>query len=135
MAAHLASQLTSIPDCIIPVPLHPKRLCQRGFNQAQELANLISKILNIGIHADIVERFQNKPPQITLSKKLRLKNMRGVFRITNNTPQGHVLIIDDVMTTGATANELARILKRQGASRVDIAVVARTGDNAETLHN
>jgi ComF family protein len=135
MAAHLANQLASIPDYIIPVPLHPKRLYQRGFNQAQELAKPISKILNIGIHSNIVERFQNKPPQTTLSKKQRLKNMRDVFRMANNAPQGHVLILDDVMTTGATTNELARMLKRKGASRVDIAVIARVGDTTETLHN
>jgi len=135
MAAHLASQLASTPDYIIPVPLHPKRLYQRGFNQAQELAKPISKTLNIGIHSNIVERFQNKPPQTTLSRKLRLKNMQDVFRMANNAPQSHALILDDVMTTGATTNELARMLKRKGVSRVDIAVVARVGDTTGALHN
>ena len=131
MVDHLLNLLDSSPDIIIPVPLHPRRLSERGFNQAKELARPISKGLNIKICSDSVERFSNKPPQTTLSRKQRLKNTRGAFRVRDNLSKGHILIVDDVMTTGATVNELARILKRGGVERIDIITLARAGDNAE----
>jgi ComF family protein len=131
MLEYLLGLQESSPDTIIPVPLHPRRLRERGFNQAHELARPISKGLSIEVCPTGIERFHERPPQITLSRKQRLKNTRGVFRVHNNFPKGHVLIIDDVMTTGATVNELARILKLEGVERVDILTLARAGDNAE----
>ena len=135
MADHLLNLLDSSPDIIVPVPLHPRRVTERGFNQARELARPISKGLNIKICPDVIERFRNKPPQTTLSRKQRLKNTRGTFRVRDNLPKGHILIVDDVMTTGATVNELARILKHEGVERVDIITLARAGDVAESMDN
>ncbi len=135
MADHLLNLLDSSPDIIVPVPLHPRRVTERGFNQARELARPISKGLNIKIYPNVIERFRNKPPQTTLSRKQRLKNTRGTFRVRDNLPKGHILIVDDVMTTGATVNELARILKHEGVERVDIITLARAGDVAESMDN
>ncbi len=134
MADHLLNLLDSAPDIIIPVPLHPRRLRERGFNQARELARPMSRGLNIEVRTDIIERFRDKPPQVTLSRKQRLKNTCGTFRLRDNPPKGHILIIDDVMTTGATVDELAKVLKREGVEKVDIITLARAGDTAESIN-
>jgi ComF family protein len=132
MIDDLLLRLDSMPDIILPVPLHPQRLRERGFNQAYELARFVSAELNVEISA-AVERCRDGQPQIALSRKHRIKNIHGVFRVHDQgaMTKSHVLIIDDVMTTGATVNELARILKQAGAARVDVVTLARAGDIVE----
>lgn len=128
MAEYLLNQMDASPEAIIPVPLHPRRMRERGFNQACELARTINKRWDIKVRSSAVERLQDNPPQVTLSRKQRLINTRGAFRICERLPKRHLLIIDDVMTTGATVNELARILKHEGIERVDVLTLARAED-------
>lgn len=118
-------------DIIIPMPLHSTRLKERGFNQSLEIAKAIAKHHNISIDSVSCQKIKNTPPQASLPLKERKRNMRGAFEITNIKHQAtikgkHVAIIDDVMTTGASLNELAKTLKKAGAKQVECWVIART---------
>jgi len=118
-------QLT-LPEAIIPVPLHHKRQFQRGFNQSDEIARTLSKSLNCKLDRKLLKRMQNNRHQSGLNAKQRRQNVRGVFQLANNKPAyRHVAVVDDVMSTGSTVNEIARVLKRAGITRVDVWVVAR----------
>lgn len=116
------------PDALLPVPLARKRLRQRGFNQAQMLADWLSAALSIPVDTKLLSRVQDTPSQQKLDAASRRRNLRQAFAVTDE-PQivgRHVAVIDDVLTTGATAEALARLLKRSGAERVDIYCLART---------
>jgi len=128
LADALAKCITSKPDFIIAVPLHPTRLRERGFNQSQLLAVRISKQLGIPLLTDACQRVRDTPPQSSLPWKERDKNIRNAFSMEpDGRVQGkHVAIMDDVMTTGASLGEIARTLKLAGASEVSAWVVART---------
>ncbi len=115
---------SSLPQTIIPVPLHPKRTRQRGFNQALEIAKQLNKSLPISISKQLVSRVINTAPQLNLSAKERHKNLKLAFKI-NRPPPNHCAILDDVMTTGSTAQVIANELKKAGAKQVDIWCVAR----------
>lgn len=124
----MAAQLVDIgekPDCIIPVPLHPRRYRERGFNQALEIARHVSRELAIALDYQSCVRSRDTRHQIELPAKQRRRNLRQAFRVIQPVAYRHVAIIDDVMTTGATVNALAGELKRHGVSRVDIWVCAR----------
>ena len=110
-------------DLIIPMPMHPARLKERGFNQALEIAKVFS-----GNKLDYTSAIRQKltPPQASLPFKARVKNIKGAFAINNSLTGKRVAIVDDVMTTGASLNELAKTLKKAGASHVECWVVART---------
>jgi len=110
---------------VLPVPLHPRRLAQRGYNQAKELARPLPKTGSPEMHCDC-RRVRYTEAQSTLDRKQRSRNLRGIFRVTTSLKNQQVLLVDDVMTTGATLNELATELKHAGASRVEAIVVART---------
>jgi ComF family protein len=115
-----------LPDCFLPVPLHTSRLRQRGFNQSIEISRVLARKTGIPIEIDAVERQRRTVSQTDLDAKQRRKNVRGVFRVSSRMlDYKHVLIIDDVMTTGATVNELARVLKRHGVERVGVLCIAR----------
>jgi len=111
---------------IMPMPMHAVRLKQRGFNQALEIARLISKQTNIALDYQICQRQKLTPPQATLPLKDRVKNIRGVFRCEKNLQGQRIALVDDVMTSGASLNELAKTLKQAGASHVECWVIART---------
>jgi len=113
------------PELLIPMPLHRQRLRERGFNQSMELARLISKQTGIPIDANSCSRTRNTEPQSTLSAKGKEKNVKNAFAVIQPIKAKHVAIVDDVMTSGHTVNELARTLKRAGISRVDVWVMAR----------
>ncbi len=114
------------PDLLIPVPLHYLRMVTRGFNQAWEVANHVSKILGIPVLGTSLRRRKNTVAQSGLSRKQRRKNVRGAFYWHARLPSGcHVALIDDVMTTGTTVNECARVLRNAGAKQVDVWVTAR----------
>lgn len=115
-----------LPELIVPVPMHPGRQRQRGFNQALEIARPLARHFNIPLAADLCERHLDTAPQRELPAKRRAANVRNAFRLRRPLNAGHVAIIDDVMTTGATANELAKLLKRHGAEHVQVWVLART---------
>ncbi len=121
----------STPQQLMPVPLHPNRLQQRGFNQSLELAHCISQRLGIPVNDKACSRQLDTPHQQGLSAKQRRRNLRHAFRINrdqlNRTgPYLHVALIDDVMTTGTTAQILAVQLRQAGVDRVDIWCLART---------
>ncbi len=113
------------PECIIPVPLHSSRYRERGFNQAAEIAGVVSKNLNIPLAVDYCIRHKNTPQQTKLPAKVRRKNVSQAFSVKKNISAKHVTILDDVMTTGSTARSLATALKRAGVEWVDVWVCAR----------
>ncbi len=113
------------PDCIIPIPLHKSRYRERGFNQALEIARTVSQKLQIPVNHRCCVRHKATAQQTGLTAKKRRQNIRRAFSIVKPLFPSHVAILDDVMTTGATANELATALKRAGVSRVDVWVCAR----------
>ena len=114
------------PDCIIAMPLHPVRLRERGFNQSLQLARHIGRQLDLPVLPFACQRVRNTASQSTLPWKERGKNMRKAFACSADVAGKHVAIVDDVMTTGATLNELALVLLNAGASEVSSWVVART---------
>lgn len=128
LADALARRISAKPDCIVAMPLHPARLRERGFNQSLLLARQISRRQDIPLLANTCERIRNTPPQSSLPWKERDKNMRQAFACKPGADvRGkHVAIVDDVMTTGASIGELARVLKQAGANEVSAWVVART---------
>ena len=111
-------------QCLIPVPLHPKRLRQRGFNQAAELSKLLAKQLKIPCELRLCSKVINTVPQVSVNSDERRKNLRQAFR-SKAIPYQQVTLVDDLVTTGSTANELARILKQEGVARVDLWCCAR----------
>lgn len=116
------------PDVIVPVSLHPKRLRKRGFNQAVVVSRPLAKRLGILLDVDTLIRAADPGPQVDRERKDRIQAVKGIFDVKN--PQKikgkQVLLIDDVLTTGATVNECARVLKKNGASRVEVLTIART---------
>lgn len=114
------------PDCIIPVPLHPQRLRQRGYNQALELARPLSRAWGIELQPQLLRRQRATQPQSELDAIARRRNLRNAFAV----PAGielprHVALVDDVMTTGSTLAECTRTLTRAGVKRVDVWALAR----------
>jgi len=113
------------PDCLIPVPLHPLRYRERGFNQAVEIAKTAGIALNIQVNTRSCVRLKDTPHQTGLSAKQRRKNLSKAFGVLAPVTARRVAIIDDVMTTGSTAEMLAKALKKAGVERVDVWVCAR----------
>jgi len=113
------------PEVVLPVPLHPARLRHRGFNQALELARPAADWLNLKPDTDGVERVRNTQSQTTLKLKDRRKNLRGAFRANRDYAGKSVAIVDDVMTTGQTVENLARSLLQAGAREIRVWVIAR----------
>lgn len=114
-----------IPGVIIPVPLHRGRLRQRGYNQALELARPVARALGVEIDAHACVRTRATPSQVSLDAALRRRNVRGAFDLVRTPAYRHVAVVDDVMTTGSTVAEIARLLRRAGTERVDVWVCAR----------
>ncbi len=113
-------------DLIVPMPLHRRRLQERGFNQAVELARPLARKWALPIELAAVERCLDTQPQAGLPWAARRANLRGAFACHGKLAGGSVLVIDDVMTTGATLDALAQVLRQNGAERVSNLVVART---------
>jgi ComF family protein len=127
LASRLAARDASLPGLLVPVPLHHTRLRERGFNQATELARGIGRQLHIKTGHRLCMRNRKTEPQSLLTHNARRLNLRNAFTVTADRVPGHIAIIDDVMTTGHTASELARVLKRAGAEQVEVWVIARAG--------
>jgi ComF family protein len=126
LADALASRITTRPDYIVAMPLHPLRLRERGFNQSHLLAQRLAKHFGISLLSDVCSRTRNTPPQSSLPWQERGKNMRGAFNCSADLTGKHIAIVDDVMTTGTTIEELARTLRHSGAIKVSAWVLART---------
>ncbi len=102
-----------LPQVLIAVPLHNKRLRQRGFNQAWLIAQALSKRLDIPLVDNMLFRVRETRPQAGLSGKLRRKNLKGAFELSSEFCWQRVALIDDVVTTGTTVDEIASLLQRQ----------------------
>jgi ComF family protein len=125
LADAIEKKAVELPDVILPVPLYKKRLRQRGYNQSTELARPVANRLDLPLDLQSVIRVRDTQSQTGLDKKQRRKNMRAAFEVIEPLHVKHVAIIDDVVTTTSTVNELARILKRAGVMRVDVWSIAR----------
>jgi ComF family protein len=113
-------------DLILPLPLHPARLAERGFNQAAEIGKALSRLTGVAMEAQLARRVRDTAPQTELPWRARAANMRHAFACEQDLSGLSIAVVDDVMTTGATLDEFARTLKRAGAARVQNWVVART---------
>lgn len=111
---------------VVPVPLSFERAQQRGFNQSNQIARAIAAAGGGRLSTDRLLRVRHAPPQQSLSLKQRRGNVRGAFAVKADVAGKSVLVVDDVMTSGSTLDEVARVLKQAGASRVHNLVVART---------
>nr|WP_321513710.1 ComF family protein [uncultured Pseudodesulfovibrio sp.] len=121
------AQHTRMPDIIVPVPLHTRRLLWRGFNQSLEISKIIGKTFELPVLKDGLTRIRNTPPQTRFGHKERMENIRNAFAARAKCmAEKTVLLVDDVYTTGATLRECARTVKQAGALGVDILVLART---------
>lgn len=126
LCEYAANTESKYPDVLIPVPLHNWRMIKRGFNQAYELGFYISRVLDIPLLTTSLRRHRNTQAQSGLSRTQRRKNVRGAFYWHGSKQAGkHIALIDDVMTTGTTVSECARVLKNAGAKQVDVWVTAR----------
>ena len=138
LAAVLAQRLVAAveaagsarPDLLLPVPLGPARLRERGYNQAWELARRVARALDCRCDARLLLRIKDTAQQLALPRARRADNVRGAFLVEPSRAgelRGRdVALVDDVLTTGATAAEIARVLKLAGAANVQVWVLART---------
>ena len=126
----LASRLSALSppskdSIVIPVPLAFERIRQRGFNQSHHIARAFAATVGLPLVTDRLLRVRHTAPQQTLALSERQRNVRGAFAVEGSV-SGHVFVVDDVMTTGSTLNEAARVLKQAGASQIHNLIVART---------
>lgn len=120
----LALRDERMPDALVPVPLHARRLASRGYDQSLELARPLAHALGVELRTDLLQRTRATRPQTELRAKARRRNLQGAFRAMGDVP-GYVALLDDVMTTGNTLGECALALREAGAERVEAWVVAR----------
>jgi len=123
--AEKLSAISDKPEQIIPVPLHAQRYHRRGFNQAIEIARPIARMLDIPLNLTCCRRTRNTAPQAQLSAKERKSNLKNAFSIVKAPAVNHVALLDDVVTTGSTVDELARALRKAGIERIDVWACAR----------
>jgi len=120
----------ALPDLLCPVPLGPRRLAQRGYNQALEIARPLARSLGVALHARLVARTRETAAQSSVAPEDRRANIAGAFAVPAPAlalVRGrHIGVVDDVMTSGGTLDEMAATLKRHGAARVSNLVFART---------
>lgn len=114
------------PELIIPMPLHPQRLRERGYNQALEIARPLAKKLRIPLALKVCQRVIATAPQASIPAEERRKNVKQAFQVSPDLKARHVAIVDDVVTTGSTVTELTRALREAGVKRVDVWCCART---------
>lgn len=123
------------PDLVVPIPIHWRRRWSRGTNSAALLAENLARRLAVPLGGRVLRRRRNTPPQFSLPPSRRWSNVRQAFSVKKGYPLGttHVLLVDDILTTGATCSEAARMLKRAGAARVTVAVAARAFDTRPSV--
>jgi ComF family protein len=135
--AEAGSELIADADVLVPVPLHRWRLLWRKFNQAAMLANEVGRLTGTPVDPFAVRRSKSTRPQVGLSEAARRRNLAGAFEVPKRARAGiegrKVLLIDDVFTTGSTVAACARVLKRSGAARVDVLVLAMVIDGESDL--
>ena len=117
-----------LPEIIVPVPLHPTRQRERGYNQALEIARLLGKQLNIAVDKKCIQRIRATQPQSDLDAHDRSRNVRGAFVLRDALPYQHIALVDDVLTTGSTVNEIARLIKKNAnVKTVEVWCIAHAG--------
>jgi ComF family protein len=127
----IAAFCPQLPGLFVPVPLHRSRLRERGYNQALELIRPLARALGIPLAESLLSRTRATPAQASLDAATRRQNLRGAFELDASALGGtapgsaHVALVDDVMTTGATLRECARVLRRAGVGRIDVWALAR----------
>lgn len=136
MMARAAALMLADRPILVPVPLHARRLRARRFNQAALLARMLARNADLPVITAALERVRDTPISRGMSRRRRAENVRGAIRVRKRVAAhikgAHILLVDDVMTTGATAEACARALRRAGAARIDVVTFARvTHDNAE----
>lgn len=114
-----------LPHCIVPVPLHPRRLRQRGYNQALEIARPLARQMEIPLDLRLLQRIRQTTPQQGLPAAARRRNLRRAFTLASSAAGLKILLVDDVMTTGETVRECSRTLRAGGAAEVQVAVFGR----------
>lgn len=119
-----------LPDALIPMPLTNKRRRQRGYNQAELLAAVAGRALKLPRYANCLVRTGNAPPQRTLARAARLRNVYGTFAVRRRPPARRVALVDDVATTGATARAATQALLANGVEEVHVWVAAKTVGHA-----
>ena len=124
LADYAASRDPEI-DVIVPIPLHDKRLRERGYNQSLEIAQPVAEQFGVRLDYQSGQRTRATPPQTSLPPKARQRNVRNAFKVTASFKGARVAVIDDVMTTGHTVNAFATCLKKAGAKSIEVWVVAR----------
>jgi len=117
------------PDVVVPVPMHWGRRLLRGTNSPTILAERLSQRMRVPLAANLLRRTRATEPQFNLPPSERLRNVRGAFAVKMgyHLEGAQVLVVDDILTTGATCSVIARVLKQRGASRVAVAIVGRAG--------
>lgn len=125
MAGRLARRPAPLPELLLPVPLHPQRLRRRGYNQALELARALARRLPLRLCASAARRVRPTGEQTRLDAAQRRRNVRGAFAVDAEVRGRHVAVLDDVITTGATIEELARAARAAGAAQVEVWAAAR----------
>jgi ComF family protein len=115
----------TLPDCIVPIPLHPRRFRERGFNQAHEIARYAAMALGVRVERRVLSRNIATMEQSSLSLEGRRANVRGAFVVDGPVPVGTIAVLDDVVTTGSTAMEAVNALRKAGAREVELWAVAR----------
>jgi ComF family protein len=130
LAMPLGKLLTELPipdmDGIVPVPVSNKTLRERGFNQTLLLSKFLSRHLRIPVHMNLLFKKKETLPQIGLGAKERVRNVRNSFEVTGRLNKHRLILLDDVMTTGATARECAKNLMKAGAEEVVVVTLARS---------
>lgn len=127
LAQRVSVQKTSARDpIVVPVPLAFERARQRGYNQSHHVARAFADAGDYRLVVDRLLRVRHTPPQQTLALKERRRNVQGAFAVEGNVEGQSIFVVDDVMTSGSTLDEVARVLKRAGAARVHNLIVART---------
>jgi ComF family protein len=125
-ASCLLARGAPLPEAIVPVPLAMRRYRQRGYNQASELALSIRGVTGVAVRSDIAIRRRETAEQAGLDRKARRRNVTGAFAAVATLQARHIAILDDVVTTGSTARELAEILRGAGAQQIEVWAIART---------
>ncbi len=120
-----AASNAELPVVLIPVPLHHKRLYQRGFNQSQQICSALSGILGVGVDNGLVSRTRNTLPMVELEIDQRRTNIAGAFRWKKACDYKSVAIVDDVITSGSTMNEVAMLFRNAGVKHIEFWALAR----------
>ena len=126
MARFAKQQGDTKSDLLIPIPLHNRRMRERGFNQALELTRALSRELAVPLDPFLLKRDKNTRSQTGLTEKMRRSNIQGAFSLRRDCPNVNIALVDDVVTSGNTVNEATKTLLKQGAKSVTIWAVSKT---------